>query len=76
MAPITVTHSLGSYQVHVEPGLLLSLHSLLVEPLAGRRLAMITDDTVATSGPAPARRIASWVPGPVMPASGSSPSSA
>lgn len=48
MAPITVTHSLGSYQVHVEPGLLLSLHSLLVEPLAGRRLAMITDDTVAT----------------------------
>jgi 3-dehydroquinate synthase len=47
MPPITVTHSQGSYQVHVEPGLLLSLHSLLLEPLAGRRLALITDDTVA-----------------------------
>ncbi|MEO8031380.1 MAG: 3-dehydroquinate synthase [Gemmatimonadota bacterium] len=47
MSPITVNHSQGSYQVHVEPGLLLSLHSLLVEPLAGRRLALITDDTVA-----------------------------
>ncbi len=47
MPPITVNHSQGSYQVHVEPGLLLSLHSLLVEPLAGRRLALITDDTVA-----------------------------
>lgn len=47
MPSITVTHSQGSYQVHVEPGLLLSLHSLLVEPLGGRRLALITDDTVA-----------------------------
>src|SRR3979490_1135459 len=48
MPPITVSHSQGSYEVHVEPGLLLSLHSLLVEPLGGRRLAMTTDETVAT----------------------------
>ncbi|HKV75672.1 MAG TPA: 3-dehydroquinate synthase [Gemmatimonadales bacterium] len=47
MPIITVRHSQGEYQVHVEAGLLLSLHSLLVEPLAGRRLALITDDTVA-----------------------------
>ncbi|HTO72375.1 MAG TPA: 3-dehydroquinate synthase [Gemmatimonadales bacterium] len=47
MPIISVRHSQGEYQVHVEPGLLLSLHSLLVEPLAGRRLALITDDTVA-----------------------------
>lgn len=47
MATITVRHSQGSYEVHIEAGLLLSLHSLLVEPLAGRRLALITDETVA-----------------------------
>ena len=47
MPPITVNHAQGSYQVHVEPGLLLSLHSLLVEPLGGRPLVLISDDTVA-----------------------------
>lgn len=47
MPLIVVNHSQGSYEVHIEPGLVLSLHSLLVEPLGGRRLAMISDETVA-----------------------------
>jgi 3-dehydroquinate synthase len=46
MPPITVRHSLGSYPVHVEPGLLRSLHDLVTQALPGRKLVLITDDMV------------------------------
>jgi 3-dehydroquinate synthase len=47
MPPITIRHALGSYPVHVEPGLLLTLHELLARSIPGRRLALITDEKVA-----------------------------
>ncbi len=47
MAPIVVRHSTGSYPVHVEPGLLISLHELVGLAIPGRRLVLITDDRVA-----------------------------
>jgi len=46
MPPITVHHSLGSYPVHVEPGLLLTLQEIVDQVLPGRKLVLITDDMV------------------------------
>ncbi|MGH7580574.1 MAG: 3-dehydroquinate synthase [Gemmatimonadales bacterium] len=46
MSAVVVRHSLGSYQVLVEPGLLGSLDRLVTGHLPGRRVAMIADETV------------------------------
>ena len=46
MSAVVVRHALGSYPVYVEPGLLGSLGRLVGEHLAGRRVAMIADETV------------------------------
>ncbi|HSB55506.1 MAG TPA: 3-dehydroquinate synthase [Gemmatimonadales bacterium] len=48
MAVILVRHAAGSYPVHVEPGILGSLSELLGRVLGHRRLAFISDDTVAS----------------------------
>lgn len=62
-APIVVTHALGQYLVHVEPGVLLALPTLLRETLPRRRQVLITDETVNrrydewTSGTAAARQL-------------------
>ena len=47
MSAIAVRHALGRYDVHVEPGILWSLPELLATALGGRKLVLITDDTVA-----------------------------
>src|SRR5574338_243702 len=47
MAVIAVRHSSGSYGVHFEPGILASMSEQLTRALGHRRLAFITDDTVA-----------------------------
>ena len=63
MDPITITHSLGSYPVHVEPGALLSLPEIAAHTFRARRLVLITDETVSrlydewTSATASARRL-------------------
>lgn len=63
MTALTINHALGSYLVHVEPGILVLLRELLSTALEGRRLVMVADDTVArlydewTSGTAEARRL-------------------
>jgi 3-dehydroquinate synthase len=44
--PITVKHALGSYPVYVEPGLIGRLDELAELHLAGRRLALISDERV------------------------------
>lgn len=44
--PITVTHALGRYKVHVRPGALELLEDVVREQLGGRRVVMIADDTV------------------------------
>lgn len=60
---LTINHALGSYPVHVEPGVLVLLRELLGATVPHRRLVMIADDTVArlydewTSGTAEARRL-------------------
>ena len=46
MAVVTVRHALGEYDVHVEPGILLSLPELLAAALGKRKLVLITDDIV------------------------------
>ena len=46
MSTVQVTHALGSYPVYVEPGALERLGLLVSEHLAGRRVAMIGDQTV------------------------------
>ena len=46
MNAVVVRHSLGSYPVLVEPGMLGRLDRLAAEHLAGRRVAMIADETV------------------------------
>jgi 3-dehydroquinate synthase len=46
MPVVPVHHSLGQYDVHVEPGILLSLPELLTESLDRRKLVLITDDIV------------------------------
>src|SRR5512143_1821004 len=48
MPVIPVRHATGSYNVHVEPGILGSMPELLGRALGRRRLAFITDDTVAS----------------------------
>src|SRR5512143_135911 len=47
MPIIPVRHALGHYDVHVEPGALLSLPELLQRALGPRTLVLITDDVVA-----------------------------
>jgi 3-dehydroquinate synthase len=44
--PVVVTHSLGSYPVYVEPGVLARLGELVARHVPGRRLALLTDSTV------------------------------
>ena len=46
MTSVHVRHALGSYPVHVEPGVLERLGELLDRHLPGRRVALIADDTV------------------------------
>lgn len=41
--PVVVTHALGAYPVHVEPGALGRLDAIVAERLAGRRVALIAD---------------------------------
>lgn len=55
MPVVTVTHRLGSYPVIVESGGLGRLPELLARHLPGRRLAAITDETVAG-------HLAAWLP--------------
>lgn len=47
MPAVTVRHATGQYQVHIEPGILLSLPELLGRTLGRRKLVLITDDIVA-----------------------------
>src|SRR5690606_10867055 len=47
MPAVTVRHATGQYQVHIEPGILLSLPELLGGALGRRKLVLITDDIVA-----------------------------
>src|SRR3977135_3263166 len=44
--PIIVTHALGSYPVHVEPGGLGRLQEVVRQHLPKRRVALVADDTV------------------------------
>jgi 3-dehydroquinate synthase len=44
--PVVVTHSLGSYPVYIEPGVLARLGKLVARHVPGRRLALLTDSTV------------------------------
>jgi 3-dehydroquinate synthase len=44
--PVIVRHALGSYPVLVDPGILQQLDVVVRERLPGRRIAMISDDTV------------------------------
>lgn len=46
MTPVLVSHALGSYPVHVEPGVLERLDELVGRHLPRRRVALIADDTV------------------------------
>src|SRR5512134_2617756 len=46
MPTVTVTHALGSYPVLVEAGALERLGEIVADRLAGRRVAMVADDTV------------------------------
>jgi len=46
MPVVPVRHALGEYQVHVEPGILLSLPELLGQTLGRRTLVLITDEIV------------------------------
>ncbi len=48
MPSIRVTHSAGAYDVHVEPGILASMTEVLGKALGRRRVAYISDDTVAS----------------------------
>ncbi|MEP6688854.1 MAG: 3-dehydroquinate synthase [Gemmatimonadales bacterium] len=45
-APVVVTHALGQYPVHVEPGALDRLEALVAEHLAAARVVMIADSAV------------------------------
>lgn len=63
MPVVPVRHATGQYQVHVEPGILLSLPELLTAALGRRKLVLITDDIVGryydewTRGTAEARAL-------------------
>lgn len=46
MPVVPVHHALGQYDVHVEPGVLLSLPELLAAAMGRRKLVLITDDIV------------------------------
>lgn len=46
MPVVPVHHALGQYDVHIEPGILLSLPELLAGALGRRKLVLITDDVV------------------------------
>ncbi|MGH7528298.1 MAG: 3-dehydroquinate synthase [Gemmatimonadales bacterium] len=46
MNPVVVTHALGTYPVYLEPGALRRLPSLIERHLAGRRVALVADETV------------------------------
>jgi 3-dehydroquinate synthase len=46
MPTVTVSHALGSYPVLVEAGALERLGEVVADRLAGRRVAMVADDTV------------------------------
>jgi 3-dehydroquinate synthase len=45
--PVLVNHALGSYPVYVQPGVLAQLPRLTERHLAGRRIAMLADETVS-----------------------------
>lgn len=46
MPVVTVAHATGRYDVHIEPGILLSLPELLQAALGRRKLVLITDEIV------------------------------
>jgi 3-dehydroquinate synthase len=46
MPVVSVRHALGSYDVHIERGILLSLSELLAATLGRRKLVLVTDDAV------------------------------
>lgn len=46
MNPITVTHTTGSYDIHVAPGISAGLAARVETLLPGRRLAVVTDPTI------------------------------
>ncbi len=46
MPIVPVKHALGEYEVHIEPGILLSLPELFGVALGRRKLVLITDDIV------------------------------
>lgn len=46
MPVVSVQHATGRYDVHIEPGILLSLPELLSATLGRRKLVLITDDIV------------------------------
>lgn len=63
MTALTINHALGSYPVHIEPGVLVLLRELLGAAVPNRRLVLIADETVArlydewTSGTPEARQL-------------------
>ncbi|HMV31148.1 MAG: 3-dehydroquinate synthase [Gemmatimonadales bacterium] len=63
MPVVPVRHATGQYDVHVEPGILLSLPELLSASLGRRKLVLVTDDIVGryydewTRGTAEARAL-------------------
>lgn len=46
MPPIRVTHATGSYEVHISPGISAELGKRIASVLPGRRLALVTDETI------------------------------
>ncbi|HWA41251.1 MAG TPA: hypothetical protein VG712_06540, partial [Gemmatimonadales bacterium] len=46
VGPIRVTHSTGSYDIHVTPGIAGDAGTRISKALPGRRLAIITDPTI------------------------------
>lgn len=67
MEPIVVRHALGAYPVQVRTGSLASLGALLAQAVPARRLALITDDAIATAVPA-VHTAAKWDAELVVPA--------
>ena len=63
MPVVHVRHATGQYDVHIEPGILLSLPELLTAALGRRKLVLVTDDIVGryydewTRGTAEARAL-------------------
>jgi 3-dehydroquinate synthase len=46
-SPVVVTHALGAYPVHVEPGSIAQLAATVLEHMPGRRVVMLADETVS-----------------------------